>query len=111
VCGGSTFKYLITLPAEIEGKTSIYMANPVDDYVYRGRPWGLDETGFAPIQDWANYIDQSEKTVDVSHRLTKLLNTCWDVSRCPLADTWNDAFGALSLNVTGAESFASLMMP
>jgi hypothetical protein len=105
-----TFKYFITDLAEIGGKTSNVKTNPVDDYIYGVTPWGEIAVGFKPIHNWTEYETAPERSVDMSKRLTKFLNTYWDASRWPVAITRNDPFGTRSLNETTGEPPENLTM-
>ncbi|KAJ4365520.1 hypothetical protein N0V83_008139 [Neocucurbitaria cava] len=107
-----TFKYLIANIPGIGGTTSISTPNPIDAYVYGVTPWSLESTGLAPRLNWTEYIGVPQKSVDMSRRLTKLLNTYWDASRWPMAITRNDPYmnSTSSLNTTSGEPVEELRM-
>tara|TARA_R110002003_G_scaffold1679_2_gene23408 strand:- start:521 stop:2173 length:1653 start_codon:yes stop_codon:yes gene_type:complete len=96
-----TSRYLIRHLVAVGGESSLGKPNPVDTYLYGNRPWQLEGIGLAPAKNWSQYINNPQKSVDMSHRLTRMLNTFWDASRWPLAMTRNDPFASKSLNATG----------
>jgi hypothetical protein len=106
VRSGRTTQFFIAYLAEIGGKS--YLANPVDAYIYGNTPWGTLR-GDA-MKNWTEYINQPQKAVALSHRLTRVLNTYWDASRWPVAMTRNDPFGQLSLNQTSGGPLEGLTM-
>ena len=107
---GYTFKYFITDLAEIGGKTSNIKTNPVDGNIYGVTPWGEIAVGLKPMHNWTEYETAPERSVDMSKRLTKFLNTYWDASRWPVAITRNDPVGTRSLNETTSEPPENLAM-
>ncbi|KAF2133570.1 hypothetical protein P153DRAFT_428514 [Dothidotthia symphoricarpi CBS 119687] len=74
--------------------------HPIDSYVYGATPWG--EGGFRHVaspHEWDNV-----STIDISNRLTRVLNTYWDTSRWSNAVTRNDFFTKPTfLNSTSSE--------
>ncbi|CAO2656036.1 Nn.00g048390.m01.CDS01 [Neocucurbitaria sp. VM-36] len=98
-----TFKYFITHIAGIGGETSNMRPNPIHVYVYGVTPWTVDANNMAPRHNWAEYIGVPQKSIEMSQRLTKLLNTYWDASRWPLATTRNDPYAKSSLDATSGE--------
>jgi hypothetical protein len=97
---GYTTKYLIRHLKEVGGNNSQFVPNPVDTYIYNGRPWGVDERGMDPVHNWTQYTKDPQRSVDMSHRFTRFLNTFWDASRWSLVVTRIDPFAATSLNQT-----------
>ncbi|KAH7094856.1 hypothetical protein FB567DRAFT_15141 [Paraphoma chrysanthemicola] len=96
---GYTSKYLIRHLVAVGGE-SLERPNPVDAYIYGNGPWQIGDTGMAPAKNWSQYINDPQRSVDMSHRLTRVLNTFWDASRWPVAITRNDPFALNSLNGT-----------
>ena len=106
-----TFDRLIRHLPEIGGDYQVLLKpNPVDLYVYGAAPWGLEENGMPTRCNWTEYIGEPHKSIDMSHRLTRFLNTYWDASRWPLAVTRNDPYGKSSMNATSGEAFATMTM-
>jgi hypothetical protein len=107
---GSTHKFLIRHLASIGGNTSLNTPNPVDTYLYGERPWGLDERGNTPVNNWTQYIKNPQGSVELSHRFTRFLNTFWDASRWPSVVSSIDPFARTSLNQTSGEPPVSMNM-
>lgn len=108
-----TIRYFIQYLAFIGGETSSFQANPIDAYIFGNRPWALPSTFSGlldPQKNWTEYIDDHQRTVDMSHRLTRFLNTYWDASRWPLAMSRNDPWGKISVNQTSGEPFDEMTM-
>ncbi|KAH8726751.1 hypothetical protein GQ44DRAFT_771117 [Phaeosphaeriaceae sp. PMI808] len=108
---GTKTRYFIRYLAEIGGENSIFKTNPVDAYIYGVKPWavGLSRT-VSPVHNWTQYIKNSQKSIDMSHRFTRFLNTYWDASRWPEAMTRNDPFAKSSLDETNGEPTKSMTM-
>lgn len=90
--------------ASLGGEASSQATNPVDAYIFNETQWAvMDPTlGVMPgTQNWTTYIGESQKAVDMSHRLTRVLNTYLDATRWPSAITRSDPFARNSLNATG----------
>lgn len=73
-----------------------------------------------PTQNWTTYIDAPEKAVEMSQRMTKVLNTYLDSSRWPMAVTQSDPFAerslegeqpSLSLTMNSTEAVDSTLVP
>jgi hypothetical protein len=108
---GHANKYFIRYLAKIGGENGITTRNPVDAYIYGNAPWGtLLGSTLGLSKNWTEYVDQPQKAVDMSHRLTRVLNTYWDSSRWPTAMARNDPFGTVSLNQTSREPFPEMTM-
>lgn len=99
-----TNKYLISHLAMVGGNQTqpVSGPNPVDTYLYGERPWAKNELGIWPIHNWTEFVKTPEKVTDLSHRMTRFMNTFWDASRWPLAMTRNDPYGKISLNESGS---------
>jgi hypothetical protein len=110
VNNGTTHKYLIRHLVAIGGNNSLNKPNPVDTYIYGERPWGVDERGLDPVHNWTQYINDPQRSVDMSHRFTRFLNTFWDASRWSRIVTRNDPFAEKSLNTTTGVPPASMGM-
>ena len=105
VTEGTFTRYFIQYLAGIGGDNGISQDNPVDSYIYGETPWGEISR-----KNWSEYIHAPQRTVDMSHRLTRLLNTYWDASRWPVAMTRNDPWGKTSINQTSGEPFYGMSM-
>ena len=108
---GYIFKYFVTGLNPLEGNASINSPNPINSYLYGNAPWGKDPlTDLAPWNHWTTYIQDPQKSVEMSHRLTRFLNTYWDATRWPMAITRNNPYAKSSLNVTSGEPPSTLRM-
>lgn len=70
----------------------------------------IDRCKLHPVTNWTSYLDNPQKTIDMSRRLTSILNTFWDASRWPLAITRDDPFAKISLNSSTKKPNAPLTM-
>jgi hypothetical protein len=96
---------------DIGGTTSYMRANPVDSWIFGNIPWGTDpNTGGNPPKNWTEYVADPGKTVEMSHRLTRVLNTFWDAYRWPLAITRNDPFAKKMIYKSTGEPAFKLTM-
>jgi hypothetical protein len=98
--------------ASLGGEASAQATNPVDAYIFNETQWAVRDltAGVMPgMQNWTTYIGEPQKAVDLSHRLTRVLNTYLDATRWPSAVTRSDPFGRKSLNATGQPSDALTM--
>jgi hypothetical protein len=108
---GSTLKYFITGLNPLGGNTSINTPNPINAYLYGNEPWGKDVlTNAAPYTNWTQYIGDPQRSIEMSQRLTRFLNSYWDATRWPSAITRNDPYAKSSLNQTSGEPFSMLSM-
>jgi hypothetical protein len=110
--GFSTFTFLKYLIG-IGGGSPLATSNPVDTYIYGNAPWdGLagEPSDDRPRKNWTEYFVEPQRSVGMSQRLTRVLNTFWDASRWPLAMTRNDPFGSLSINQTSGEPNIGMTM-
>lgn len=107
---GFTFKSLIVHIASIGGPTSSFTPNPIGAYIYGVTPWDEDSLGMPLRHNWTQYRGVPQKSVEMSRRLTKILNTFWDASRWPLAITRNDPFADVSMNTITGEPNSGLTM-
>jgi hypothetical protein len=107
-------KQFINALSGIGGQMTWERPNPVDSWLYGMLPWGGDPDasgiGFNPVTNWTSYLNDPEKTIGMSRRLTSVLNTFWDASRWPLAITRDDPFAKISLNSQTAEPGKPLTM-
>ncbi|KAF3032805.1 hypothetical protein E8E12_002211 [Didymella heteroderae] len=95
-------RYFIQALASLGGEASTQQSNPVDAYIFNQTQWAVADVGFLPgQQNWTTYIGEPQKAIDLSHRLTKVLNTYLDSFRWPKAVTLSDPFARKSLNSTG----------
>jgi hypothetical protein len=81
-------------------------SNPVDAYMY-------GNTQFIPnnqAKNWTEYFFDPKRSTEMSHRMTRVLNTYWDSSRWPLAMTRNDPWSKTSINETSGEPFKNMTM-
>jgi hypothetical protein len=95
-----TNRYLMRHLLAVGGENSNFRPNPVDAYIYGHSAWAADEIGMGPRKDWRTYVNDTDKMRQMSHRMTRFLNTFWDASRWPIAMTRNDPFAKTSLNET-----------
>ncbi|KAF3053856.1 hypothetical protein E8E11_011196 [Didymella keratinophila] len=105
-------RYFIQALASLGGEASAQATNPVDAYIFNETQWAVRDptSGVMPgMQNWTTYIGEPQKAVDLSHRLTRVLNTYLDGSRWPSAITRSDPFGRKSLNATGQPTDALTM--
>ncbi|KAF2023295.1 hypothetical protein EK21DRAFT_118903 [Setomelanomma holmii] len=108
---GYVNRYLIRHLVAVGGENSLQKPNPVDAYIYGNGAWQVDETtGLSPYKNWTTYINDTEKSLQLSQRMTRFLNTFWDASRWPTAMTRNDPFAKDSLNKTSGQPPAILTM-
>ncbi|KAF2827174.1 hypothetical protein CC86DRAFT_369384 [Ophiobolus disseminans] len=105
---GYTARMFVQYLASIGGENSIGGNNPVDAYIYGHRPFGKGASG-TPMLNWTSYIADPQRSLDMSHRLTRFANTYWDASRWPLTVTRNDPFEG-SLDQTSHEPSSELRM-
>lgn len=90
--------------ASLGGEASSQATNPVDAYIFNETQWAVSDPTMGIMlgtQNWTTYIGDPQKAVDVSHRLTRVLNTYLDATRWPSAITRSDPFARASLNATG----------
>jgi hypothetical protein len=86
---------------EIGGVTSWERPNPVDSWIFGNPPWG-DVEGGNPTNNWTQYVAEPQKSLEMSRRLTRVLNTFWEAYRWPIAIARNDPYASKSLNeITG----------
>lgn len=104
-----TASYFTRHMVEMGGQNSLFQPNPIDDFVNGNIPWRTPPDAPKNL-NWTEYVRNPEKSVQMSQRLTKFINTYWDASRWPLAITRNDPFGTKSLNKTSGEPEAVLTM-
>ena len=116
-------RYFINALASLGGAVSTYRSNPVDSYIYgMTNPWSVLPGAMTtpPTQNWTTYIDAPEKAVEMSQRMTKVLNTYLDSSRWPMAVTQSDPFAersleggqpSLSLTMNSTEAVVSTLVP
>jgi len=105
-------RYFVQALASLGGEASRQAVNPVDAYIFNETQWAVtDPTAgvISSMQNWTTYIGEPQKAVDLSHRLTRVLNTYLDATRWPSAITRSDPFGTKSLNATGQPSDALTM--
>jgi hypothetical protein len=91
---------------QLGGENGITGSNPVDAYISGITPWAAN----IPTKNWTEYVDSPQRSIDMSHRMTRVLNTYWDSSRWPLAMTRNDPWGSASINQTSGEPFKDMTM-
>jgi hypothetical protein len=91
---------------KLGGENGIAGSNPVDAYISGITPWATN----AAMKNWTEYVNQPQRSIDMSHRMTRVLNTYWDSSRWPLAMTRNDPWGSASINQTSGEPFEDMTM-
>jgi hypothetical protein len=91
---------------QLGGESGIEGNNPVDAYINGITPWATN----VPTKNWTQYVDNPQRSIDMSHRMTRVLNTYWDSSRWPLAMTRNDPWGSASINQTSGEPFQDMTM-
>jgi hypothetical protein len=104
-------RFFIQFLANIGGENGITQNNPVDAYINGLAPWStLPDSNVGPLKNWTEYINDPHKTREMSHRLTRLMNTYWDSSRWPTAMTLNDPWGKASINQTTGEPISGMMM-
>ncbi|KAI8933271.1 hypothetical protein NX059_009901 [Plenodomus lindquistii] len=103
-------KYLIRHLAAVGGENSMMKPNPVDAYIYGNGAWALNEDGSTQSKWWHTYVNNTEKTIQMSRRMTRFLNTFWDASRWPTSMTRNDPFAKSSLNNITGLPHAMLLM-
>jgi hypothetical protein len=104
-------RFFIQFLANIGGENGITQNNPVDAYINGLAPWStLPDSNVGPLKNWTEYINDPHKAREMSHRLTRLMNTYWDSSRWPTAMTLNDPWGKASINQTTGEPISGMMM-
>ncbi|EUC41088.1 hypothetical protein COCMIDRAFT_107120, partial [Bipolaris oryzae ATCC 44560] len=92
--------------ARLGGNTSQFLSNPVDAYIYGNTQYRPNNS----VKNWVEYIGDSQRSTDMSHRMTRVMNTFWDSSRWPVAMTRNDPWGKKSINQTSDEPFKEMTM-
>ncbi|KAJ4381334.1 hypothetical protein N0V86_003683 [Didymella sp. IMI 355093] len=92
--------------ASLEGEATVQSVNPVDAYIFNETQW-VQGTG---QQNWSIYVSELQKAKDLSHRLTKVLNTYFDSLRWGGLITTSYPFAKKTLNSTG-QPIQELVLP
>jgi hypothetical protein len=106
VNGGMYTRDFLRYFQRLGGDTDSFSSNPVDAYIF-------GNTQFRPnnsVKNWTEYAYDAQRSIDMSHRMTRVMNTFWDSSRWPLAVTRNDPLGKASLNGTSGEPYKDMTM-
>jgi hypothetical protein len=104
-------RFFIQFLANIGGENGITQSNPVDAYINGLAPWStLPESNVGPSKNWTEYVNDSNKAREMSHRLTRVMNTYWDSSRWPTSMTLNDPWGKALLNQTTGQPISPMLM-
>jgi hypothetical protein len=94
---------------DIGGIGSWERPNPVDSWIFGNAPWG-EVQGENLMNNWTQYVAEPQKSLEMSRRLTRVLNTFWEAYRWPIAIIRNDPYAAKTLNETSGKPLRGLTM-
>lgn len=109
----NTFKYFIGGLNGLGRNVTDTTPSPINQYLYGNEPWDVDVITNMPLRtNWTTYIEDPTKSVGLSQRMTKFLNTYWDATRWPQVITRNDPYllSKATRNETTGQPYTKLRM-